>query len=326
MVNLETRYLGLRLSNPIVVGSSGLTKNVDKMKACEQAGAGAVVVKSLFEEVLAREDYGVGGSTEYHTEAYDYLRAQLEMQYGPRDYCRILEDAKKSLTIPVIASINCVSAKWWPSYAVQLESAGADALELNVYPMPVSTDTAGATIENSYYDIAAAVRDKVKIPVAIKISPGFTSLPQVAAELCRRGADGLVLFNRFTEPDIDINNLKLKTTFHFSSQRELHLPLRWIALLHGKVDGDLAASTGVHSTEGLIKLLLAGASAVQIASVLYQNGLGKIEQMVSELGEWMEQQGLQTLDQVIGRLSFARTETPDHYLRAQFIETIRGVE
>ncbi|MBN1542406.1 dihydroorotate dehydrogenase-like protein [candidate division KSB1 bacterium] len=326
MPSLRTRYLNLPLKNPIVVASSGLSKSAESIRACADAGAGAVVVKSLFEEAIAQEDWGMESSLSYHTEVYDYLRSEMQHQYGPRDYCRLIETAKKNVDIPVIASINCISAQWWPSYAAQIESAGADALELNVYPSVVDTDMRSQEVEHTYFEIIEAVREKVRIPVAMKIAPYFASLPFVAYELCRRGADALVLFNRFTQPDIDIDAIKLTTTFQFSTSAESHLVLRWIALLAGKISGELAATTGVHTSRDLIKMLLAGAQVVQVASAFYQNGVKIIPTWLEELKHWMHEHAFETIEQFRGTLSFAETRTPEHYLRSQFVQKIRGVE
>jgi len=326
MASLETRYMNLKLENPIIVASSGLTKTEEKIKACEQAGAGAVVIKSLFEEALAREDYGIADSTGHHAEAYDYLRSELELQYGPQEYCNLIYKAKKQVQIPVIASINCISAKWWPSFAKQVEAAGADALELNVFTAATDPNEDGATIEKMYYELIEEVKSKVNIPVAMKIGSYFTSLPNVAAKLCEKGADALVLFNRFTEPDIDIDKITLKTTFFFSHQAEIHRPLRWIAILGGKVQCDLAATTGIQSAADAIKMFLAGATAVQLASVLYKKGLDVIGDMKHDIQKWMEEHEYSSIDEFRGKLSFANTVSPDHWLRAQFMEKIRGYE
>jgi dihydroorotate dehydrogenase (fumarate) len=326
MPRLETRYLNLSLRNPLIVASSGLTKTIEKIQACEQAGAGAVVLKSLFEEVLAREDWGIGTSQDFHTEVYDYLRAHMELAYGPRDYCNLISEAKKSLHIPVIASINCVSAQWWPSYARQIEASGADAIELNIFTAAFRTTTSADDIEKLYYEIADSVRAQVRIPIALKLGSYFSSLPHLAAELEKRKIDGLVLFNRFTEFDIDIEKLTLETGFHFSTPSEMHMPLRWIAILAGQVKCDLAATTGIHHASDVIKMLLAGASAVQVASVLYKNGLDKIQSLLDEIESWMKKHQFESVDQFRGLLSFSRTNTPELYLRTQFLEKIRGYE
>jgi len=326
MPQLETKYMGLTLRNPIIVASSGLTKTVAKMQACEDAGAGAVVIKSLFEEVLGQEDSGIEGSTGIHTEAYDYLRADLAMEYGPREYCSLIYEAKKKLKIPVIASINCVSAKWWPSFASQIEAAGADALELNVFTTANEQHITASSLEQLYIDIIEAVRSKIKIPVAMKLGMYFTALPNLASQLCLHGANGLVLFNRFTEPDIDIKKLALKTTFQFSNRYEMHKPLRWIALLAGHIGCDLAATTGIQKAEDVIKMLLVGASAVEIASILYKNGVEHIQTLLDEMKEWMISQNFESIDDFKGKLRFTKAADSEHFLRAQFIEIIRGYE
>lgn len=326
MPQLETKYMGLTLRNPIIVASSGLTKNVEKMQACEDAGAGAVVIKSLFEEVLGKEEFGIQDSTGIHTEAYDYLRADLAMEYGPREYCSLIYEAKKKLKIPVIASINCVSAKWWPSFASQIEAAGADALELNVFTTATEQHITASFLEKLYIDIIEAVRSKIKIPVAIKLGMYFTALPNLASQLCLHGANGLVLFNRFTEPDIDIKKLALKTTFQFSNRYEIHRPLRWIALLAGRIGCDLAATTGIQKAEDIIKMLLVGASVVEVASILYKNGVEHIQTLLDEMKEWMSSHNFETIDDFKGKLCFTKVTDAEHFLRAQFIEVIRGYE
>ncbi len=326
MPQLDTTFMDLKLSNPIIVASSGLTKSAGLIKSCREFGAGAVVMKSLFEEVLAGKDFGLDVTDGMHTEAYDYMRSELEMQYGPRDYCRTIEDAKNSVSIPVIASINCVSAKWWPSYAKQIESAGADALELNVFKTAFDPDVSGPDMEQIYFDIIQAVKEQVRIPVAMKVGSYFSSLPHMARELRSRGLDALVLFNRFTAMDIDIDNLSLQSTFHFSQENEIYRPLRWIAILAGRIGCDLAGTTGIHSANDVIKMLLAGASAVQVASLFYTDGLKTVRSLLTLLETWMKGNHFETIDQFKGRLSMKNTRTSEVYLRSQFMEKIRGYE
>jgi len=326
MPNLETTYLGLKLKNPIMVGSSGLTRSVGKIEACEEAGAGAIVIKSLFEEVLANEDLGFEDATMTHTEAYDYLRSQANLQYGPQEYCTIISEAKKKVKIPVIASINCVSPKWWPDFAKKVEAAGADAIELNVYPLVNDSGSSSAQVEQLYYEIFDAVKSRISIPVAMKISMYITSLPHLAMQLSRKGLNGLVMFNRFVEPDIDINAIKMKTTFPFSSKDDINHVLRWVALLSGRIKTDLSATTGIHSPEAVIKLLLAGATTVQLASVLYKKGFKKIDEMLTAVENWMKKNDFNKIADFKGKLSFATSATPDIYLRSQFMERVREVE
>ncbi len=326
MPDLSTTYMGLKLKNPIIAASSGITKSVEKIVDCEKAGVGAVVIKSVFEEVLAAQDYGIGDNATMHTEAYDYMRSQLELQYGPKEYCDLIYEAKSFVDIPVIASINCVSSKWWTNYATQFQDSGADALELNVFRTATRLDETSDSLENMYYDIVEEVKKQVSIPVALKIGMYFTALPNFAATLARKGVNGLVLFNRFTEPDINIDKLALSTTFSFSNSYDIYRPLRWTALLAGQIGCDISATTGAKSAKDVIKLLLAGASTVQVASLLYQKGIDSIVDINNELKSWMKNNKFEKISDFQGRLSFKNTKTPDEYLRAQFMEKIRGVE
>jgi dihydroorotate dehydrogenase (fumarate) len=326
MPNLATTYLGLDLRNPIIVGSTGLTKSAGKIKACEDAGAGAVVIKSLFEESLQQDDLGLDSSAMMHTEAYDYIRAEVNLQYGPVEYCDLIKKAKKSVKIPVIASINCISPKWWPDFAKKVEAAGADALELNVFPIVVDAINSSANVEQVYMDILDSVKSSISIPVAMKISMYITALPHLAIQLGRKGLDGLVMFNRFVEPDIDIKAMKLKTTFPFSDGDNINNVLRWIALLSGRIKSDLSATTGIHSSEAIIKLLLAGASTVQLASVLYKKGFKVINELLSDIEKWMKEKKFDKISDFQGKLNFMNIKTPDLYLRSQFMERVRNIE
>jgi dihydroorotate dehydrogenase (fumarate) len=326
MPSLETSYMGLSLKNPIIVGSSGLTRSADKVQACADAGAGAVIVKSLFEEVLAKEDWGLESSLHAHPEAYDYLQSELQLQYGPQDYCDIIAEMKRKVNIPVIGSINCISSKWWPNFAKKIEAAGADAIELNVFSMPSDPAINAASLEEKYYDILAAIKEKVTIPVAMKIGMYFTSLPFLARNLSKKGVNAIVMFNRFTEPDIDIKTMKLKTTFSFSTQDNVYPLLRWVALLSGQIGCDISATTGIHTAEGVIKLLLAGAASTQLVSVLYKKGLDEIKKILKGIESWMTEHQFDTISQFQGKLNFTEAERSEVYLRAQFMEKIKGVE
>jgi dihydroorotate dehydrogenase (fumarate) len=316
----------LNLANPIIVASSGLTNSVDKIRACEEAGAGAIVIKSLFEEVLAKDDWGLKEAAPYHPEAHDYLNAEIQLQYGPNDYCELISKAKSKVKIPIIASINCISAKWWAEFASKVENAGADALELNIFSLPTDPEEESISREKMYYDILDSVKAKINIPIAMKIGRNFTSLPHLLSQLDKRGLDGVVMFNRFTEPDIDIHNLKMRTTFSFSTQEEIHTLLRWIALVAPNISSDISATTGIHTAEGIIKLILAGASTVQLASVLYKKGLSVIDEMTDAITKWMTTYHLDKIDDFKGRVRFSPDYNPEVYLRAQFMEKIRGIE
>jgi dihydroorotate dehydrogenase (fumarate) len=288
-MDLSTKYLGLSLKNPIIVASCGLTKTVDQIKQCEQAGAGAVVMKSLLEEQLREVEADIEDDIGMHSEVMAYLQADIGMLYGADNYTDTIEQVKKSVSIPVIASVNCYTSKWWTKYAKQLEDAGADALELNVYIMPADFTKSSVELEDIYLDILKAVKAQVKIPVALKLSPHFTSFGNFATKMERYGADGLVLFNRFVQPDIEISTLETIIKPSFNDPVGFGRSLRWTAMLSGVLELDIAASGGIRNEVAIIKLLLAGASAVQIASVLYgENGLEKISKMLAGLEEWMK--------------------------------------
>lgn len=328
MSSVDVKYLNLKLKNPIIVASSGLTKSADKVKACEDAGAGAVVLKSLFEEVLARKNIKDTYELYDHPEVYEYLNANMGLVYGSSEYCRVIEDSKKATSIPVIASINCISANWWYQYAKQIEDSGADAIELNIFSTATSRLQTSDEMERMYFEILANVKSKVKIPIAVKIGKYFSSLPNFVSNLEINGANGVVMFNRFTEPDIDIDTFTFKPAFSMSTKEEMYLPLRWIAIVHRQVKLSLAASTGVKTYEDIIKLVLAGASAVQIASVIYTEGLPVIRKMLDGIDNWMKNHQIDNLTDLKGSLSFVETSkgVANHYLRAQFIEKISDIE
>jgi len=326
MPRLQTSYMNLKLRNPVIAGSSGMTKNADRIAACEDAGAGAVVIKSLFEEVLSGQDWGLEPDITSHAELSDYYSSRIDLLYGAREYCDIITQSKKRTSIPVIASINCVSSKWWAAFASQLESAGADAIELNVFKIATDKSLPGTEIEKLYFEILQSVKEKVKIPVSMKIGSQFTSLTNFTTRLCNLGLNGLVMFNRFTEPEIDINNLKLKTRFAFTKKEDIYLPLRWAAILSGYLDCDICASTGIKTSEDVIKFLLAGCTAVQIASLFYQEGLNNIGSILEGIEKWMLYHGFETLQDFKGKLNFASTGAAEEFLRSQFMDKISGID
>ena len=327
MADLATTYMGLTLSAPIIAGSAGFHRNVDGVRRSADAGAGAVVLKSLFEEQLRLEADALEAQIPLfgHTEALEYV-GKLGMRLGPRDYLRLIEDAKGAVSVPVIASLNCVSADWWSDYAVQIQNAGADAIELNIAVMPVDPAQTSEVIERRYLDIVAALRGKLTIPFAVKIGPYFTSLARLAVALDRAGVAALVLFNRFYHFDIDVEACALRPGYKLSGPQELHLPLRWIALLAGRTACDLAASTGVHEGADVIKQLLAGANAVQVCSALYLKQPAAIGAMRDALGAWMTAHGFETIDAFRGMLSQARSDQPEAYERLQYIKAFVGLE
>lgn len=326
-MDLSTTYLGLSLRNPIIVASCGLTKTAEQIKQCEDAGAGAVVMKSLLEEQIREVEADMEQEISMHSEVMGYLQADIGMRYGSDTYTDTIEQVKKEVSIPVIASVNCYSSKWWINYARQLEEAGADALELNVYIMPADFSKSSADLEALYLEIMKAVKAQVKIPVAMKLSPFFTSFGHIAAALERYGADGLVLFNRFVQPDIDISSLAAEIKPSFNDPVGFGRSLRWTAMLSGTLDLDIAASGGIRDEKAIIKLLLAGASAVQIASILYgKNGLEKIQTMLTGLETWMKEKNFGSLSDFAGRLNQKHNPQSEAYIRAQYIKSIAGIE
>jgi dihydroorotate dehydrogenase (fumarate) len=328
MVNLEASYMGLKLKNPVIVGSSGLTNSVENIIEIAKNGAGAVVLKSLFEEQIKHAASNTIVQNEYgnaYPEAEDYIR-NYTREKDVANYLKLIEDSKKAVDIPIIASINCISDAEWITFAKQIENAGADALELNVFVLPSDPNKDGSQNEAIYFDIIQKILKVVKIPVALKISYYFSSLAKTITKLSWTGVKGIVLFNRFFSPDIDIENLEVKTTNVFSTPSELAISLRWIAMMSAHVSCDLAASTGIHDGKALIKQLLAGAKAVQIASVLYKKGFKEINSMLEELENWMDRKNYSRLDQFIGKMSIAETVNPAAYERVQFMKHFSGIE
>jgi len=326
MADLSTEYMGLKLNNPIVVASCSLTSTSEGVRRCAAAGAGAVVLKSLFEEQIRIE---AGDLEQYlwlsgHPEALDYIR-NMGMELGPREYLILIKAAKSVVSVPVIASLNCVSPEWWSDYAVQIAASGADALELNISAMPSNPDRSDEEITEVYFRILAEVKKCVEIPIAVKIGPYFTSMARMADELSESGAAALVLFNRFYQFDIDIEKLELAPGYRFSSSEEMNLSLRWIALLAGRVNCDLAASTGIHDGASVIKQLLAGASVAQICSTLYLNKLDQIGCILEYIECWMEKHGFDSIDQIRGKLSQMQSEHPESYERLQYIKSLVGI-
>lgn len=321
MVNLTTDYLGLKLKNPIIVGSSGLTRTLEGIAQCAEAGAGAVVLKSLFEEQFRLDEKSEG--TGLYPEIMDYLQSGALLDYAPRKVVEIIKEAKKQFDLPLIASINCQSKRGWVRFAQQLADAGGDALELNMYTLPLDPEKSGDDYERYYLEIIESVRQVTTLPLAVKIFHQITALPHFVRRLGEAGAQAVVLFNWFLEPDFDLRTL---TSRQRKGQANFHLVLRWIGLLAQRVGCQLAASGGVRKAEDIIKLILAGASAVQICSLFYQQGLGVIKGLLEELSTWLSDHGWNSLAECQGRLSF-KEETlrvkgfgeAEVYLRGQYI-------
>lgn len=351
MSDLTTTYMGLELKNPLLVASCGLTKSLQSIQKAAEAEPGAIVLKSLFEEQILAETAELTRESAHsaHSETLDYLQG-YGRSLGPREYLALVRDAKKAVDMPVIASVNCISSERWVEYARELEKAGADALEVNIGFLPNDGKMPGAEVEERYEKILGAVRDHVDLPVALKIGPYFSSFAHLADRLANvrmaappftvgwsgagetekkvtwQGADALVLFNRFYRFDIDVDNLQLAGGNPYSTSAELHVPLRWISLLAGRLDCDLAATTGVHTGEDALKQLLAGATVVQLCSTLYKNGFGQIGVIREEIRRWMADKGYARLEDFRGRLSQARSDDPDAFERTQYIKALVGIE
>ncbi len=328
MADLKTKYLGLDLKNPVIVSSSGLTSNLENLKKIEQQGAGAVVLKSLFEEQIKHEGdkaFMESGLAKQYPEAEDYL-INYTKNNTVGDYLKLIKEAKNELSIPVIASINCISAEEWTYFAKEIEKAGADALELNIFILPSDPHISGKENESVYFKIVEKIKNEVNIPVALKVSSYFSGFAEFAQKLSWAGVNGLVLFNRFFSPDINIEDLTIKPTNIYSSKEELSFSLRWVAILSDIVHCDIAASTGIHDGESAIKQILAGAAATQVCSVLYKEGFEKIGEILSSMENWMDDKGFKTIDDFKGKLSFEKAQNPAAYARLQFIKHYAGIE
>ena len=328
MANLSTSYMGFNLKNPIIVGSSGLTNSVENIIEIEKNGAAAVVLKSLFEEQInhsiSKTMHSDVDSFSY-PEADDYISNYTKLN-DVENYLNLIKGAKEAVQIPVIASINCVSSADWISFAKKMQDAGADGLELNIFILPSDPKRDATQNEAVYFDIIEKVKKEITIPVAIKISSYFSGLANMAVKLSWTGIKGMVLFNRFFSPDIDIDNFKVTATNVFSHPEELATSLRWVAMLSSRLHCDVAASTGVHDGASVIKQLLAGAQAVQIASVLYKKGFEQIGVMLKDVEEWMDKHNFEKVDDFMGKMSIKEVENPAAFERVQFMKHFSGIE
>ena len=324
MANLKTTYMGIDLDTPIVVAACSISSMTDRIKAAEGAGAGALVIRSLFEEQIQfdalrmEDDLSVGGDS--FSEALSHFP---NMEHGKADeHLMWIEKARAEVKMPLIASLNAVSPDGWMDYAKQLASTGVDGLELNAYAVAADSKRKGADIEDELYEVVKNVKSQVSIPIAIKLSPFYTSVANVAAELAALGTDALVLFNRFLQPDIDPETEGVLSEMTYSSPDEMKLPLRWVALLHGRIDTDLALNTGVHSGKDVVKALLAGATVTQSASALLENGIPFLSTMLRELEGWMEAHGYESVDDFRGKLSQKQVDDPYAFERAQYVKLL----
>ncbi|HEY3284786.1 MAG TPA: dihydroorotate dehydrogenase-like protein [Armatimonadota bacterium] len=326
-MDLATTYLGLNLRSPLVPSASPLSQSADNIKRMEDAGAAAVVLPSLFEEQLIGEslelEYHLSHTSNLSAEALSYFPEASTYRLGPDEYLKHISDAKKSVGIPVIGSLNGTTAGGWTGFAKQMEQAGADALELNVYYIPTDLALDGAAVEQTYVDILKVVKASVSIPVAVKLSPFFSNMGNMARRLDEAGADGLVLFNRFYQPDIDLDALEVKPNIILSTPQAMRLPLRWIAILYGQIGASLAATSGIHQSHDVLKMLMAGASITQVCSVLLMKGIEHLKVLEQGLIEWMEVNEYESVKQMQGSMSQKNVANPSAFERAQYTKALQ---
>lgn len=327
-MDLSTKYLGLDLKNPVVAAASPLSHTVDSVKAIEDAGASAVVCYSLFEEQISHEsgelDHYLSYGTESYAEATSYLPEPEDFITGPFAYLDHIANLKKAVNIPVIGSLNGVSKGGWVDYAKNIQDAGADALELNIYYVPTNNQLSSEEIENMYVETLKAVKANISIPVAMKLSPFFTAMSNMAKKLDDAGADGLVLFNRFYQPDFDLDNLEVVPNLMLSTNWEMRLPLRWISILHGNIKASMAATSGIHSYEDVLKIMMAGGDVAMLASELLLNGVGRITEILDGMKNWMEEKEYESVKQMQGSMSQKKVAEPAAFERANYMKTLQS--
>jgi dihydroorotate dehydrogenase (fumarate) len=322
MNKLETTYLGLKLRNPFIIASSGLTNSVDKIKNLEAKGAGAVVIKSLFEEQIRMDAGKVAAQTDY-PEALDYVNFYTKNN-SVQEYLDLIKEAKAAVKIPIIASINCVSSKDWVDFAKKIELAGADALEVNIYVLPTDRNASSEKYENIYLEVAEKLKKILTIPFAFKLSFYITNLVGLVQKL---HVPGVVLFNRLYAPDIDIDTMKFTSADVFSTPADIRFSLRWVGIVSSKVTKlDIAASTGIHDGKAAIKQILAGATAVQVCSALYKNGIDHLETMIKDMESWMTKNGFKSINEFKGKMSYDKIDDPQIYERSQFMKYFSSIQ
>lgn len=327
-MDLKTTYMGLALESPVVVSACTLSEEIGNILRMEDAGAGAVVLFSLFEEQIreerARFESVMSATSNVFAEASEYFPQLEDYSVGTSQYLEIIRKAKERVQIPIIGSLNGITHEGWIEYALEMEQAGADGIEINVFYIPADIRLNGADVEKRYLDIIKAVRQHVRIPVAVKLNPYFSATGNMALQMKDAGADALVLFNRFYQPDFDINELTLLSNLHYSDAAEIRLPLLWIAILYGQVPLSLAATTGVQSAKEVIKYLLAGADIAMTASALYKKGIDYLKQMNKEIGGWMTRMEFDSIEAFKGVMSQRNISNPDAYERANYIKIVTG--
>ncbi len=329
-MDLSTKYLGLTLKNPFVVSASPLSEQVSTIREMEDYGASAVVLYSLFEEQLEQEqkelEHHLTEGTESFAEALTYLPQSSDYRSGPDEYLDLILRSKKAVQMPIIASLNGYSIGGWTEFAKMIEDAGADALELNIYYIPSNLDMTGEEVEQNYIDILKQVKERVKIPVAVKLSPYFSNLANMAGKLDDAGADALVLFNRFYQPDIDLISLEVQPNIVLSKSYDMRLPLRWIALLKGRIKAQLAATGGIHTGWDVLKLMMAGADVAMLNSVLLKKGLPEIQTIESQMIDWMQVNEYESVKQMQGSMSAQKVPNPAKFERVQYMKALSKFE
>jgi dihydroorotate dehydrogenase (fumarate) len=325
MENLVTNYLGISLKSPLIVSSSRLTSTIAALKEAEKSGAGAVVLKSLFEEQILHHINSMSGELQY-PEAEDYISYYIK-SHTVDDYLRLIENAKKTLKIPVIPSINCFSSRGWMDYAKNIADAGADAIEINVFFLPSDRKTSSADAERIYFNLIEKLTATISIPISIKIGARFSNILYMIDQFYMRGAKGVVMFNRFYEPEIDVEKMEIIPASIFSSREEIRYVLRWVAMASAqKINIDISASTGVQSGEDVIKYLLAGAQTVQVCSSLYRNGISYLKTMNEQISNWMAEKNFKNIEEFRGKLNWKNYSNPEVFERTQFMKYFSSVD
>jgi dihydroorotate dehydrogenase (fumarate) len=327
-MDLSTSYLGLNLKHPVVPSASPLSHTIDGIRKLEDAGAAAIVVYSLFEEQIAHEAselyHYLSYGTESFAESLTYFPDLQNYNLGPEEYVELIRKAKESCAVPIIGSLNGISVGGWINYAKKIEEAGASALELNVYYLPTDPALSGADVEDRYLEVLHAVQRTVKIPVALKLSPFFSALAGFVKRVDQAGVNGLVLFNRFYQPDIDLDKMEVAPNVHLSSSSSMRLPLRWVAILHGRIKASLAASGGIHTAQDVVKMVMAGADVTMMCSALLKNGPGYIKTVVSELEHWMMEHEYISVQQMKGSMSQKSVVDPAAFERANYMKALQS--
>jgi dihydroorotate dehydrogenase (fumarate) len=329
-IDFSTTYLGLQLKNPLVASASPLPKRLDLARRLEDAGASAIVMHSLFEEQIAHDslelDHFLHRGTDVFSEALSYFPDLEHYNMGPEPYLDHLSAVKQALSIPVIGSLNGVSTGGWTEYAHRIEQAGADALELNIYYLPTDPNLSSAELEEEYVQLVRDVRATVKIPIALKLSPFFTSIPNMAKRFVEAGANGLVLFNRFYQPDFDLELLEVVPNLELSTSHEVRLPLRWIAILYGRIEADFALTSGVHTAIDVLKAMMAGASVAMMTSALLQHGIGRLTAILDDLQEWMIEHEYASIGLMKGSMSQRAVAEPAAFERANYMKALSSFD